>query len=73
MHTDGKESHAIVMKAQIQSGNVSNPKTIEASTESARTGKLSGNTMVSIPVDSYGLARKPLHNSTVSQKCTKYR
>ena len=38
MHTDGKESHAIVMKAQIQSGDVSNPKNIEESTESARTG-----------------------------------
>ena len=47
MHTDGEESHAIVMKAQIQSGNVSKRKTIEALTESARTGKLSANTMVS--------------------------
>jgi len=46
LHTDGKESHAIVMKAQIQSGKVSNPKNIEASTESARTGILSANTMV---------------------------
>ena len=47
MHTDGEESHAIVMKAQIQSGDVSNPKNIEESTESARTGILSANTMVS--------------------------
>jgi hypothetical protein len=37
LHTDGKESHAIAMKAQIQSGDVSNPKNIEESTESART------------------------------------
>jgi hypothetical protein len=37
LHTDGEESHAIVMKAQIQSGDVSNPKNIEESTESART------------------------------------
>jgi hypothetical protein len=34
------------MKAQIQSGDVSNPKNIEDSTESARTGILSANTMV---------------------------
>ena len=47
MHTDGKEPHAIAMKAQIQSGDVSNPKNIEESTESARTGILSVNTRVS--------------------------
>jgi hypothetical protein len=46
LHTDGKESHAIVMKAQIQSGNVSKRKTIEVLTESARTGILSAFTMV---------------------------
>ena len=34
------------MKAQIQSGDVSNPKNIEEPTESARTGKLSASTMV---------------------------
>jgi hypothetical protein len=46
LHTDGEESHAIVMKAQIQSGDVSSPKTIEVLTESARTGILFANTMV---------------------------
>ena len=34
------------MNVRIQNGNVSKPKTIEASTESARTGILSANTMV---------------------------
>ena len=53
MHTDGKESHAIVMKVQIQSGDVSNPKNIEESTESARTGNLASSVQtISIsPVD----------------------
>ena len=41
-----KKPHGIVMKVQIQSGNVSKRETIEALTESARTGKLSANTMV---------------------------
>ena len=34
------------MKVQILSGNVSKRETIEASTESARTGKLSAYTVV---------------------------
>jgi hypothetical protein len=41
-----KVSHGIATKVPIQSGNASKRKTIEASTESARTGILSANTMV---------------------------
>ena len=39
------------MKVQNQSGNVSKRETIEALTESARTGILSGNTMVNFDSD----------------------
>ena len=41
-----KTPHGIATKVQILSGNVSKRKTIEALTESARTGILSANTMV---------------------------
>ena len=41
-----KKPHDITTKIQNQSGNVSKRETIEALTESARTGILSGNTMV---------------------------
>ena len=44
-----KKPHGIEMKIPIQSGNASKHKTIEASTKSARTGILSGNTMVNQP------------------------
>ena len=41
-----EEAHGIATKVRIPSGNVSKRDTIEESTESARTGKLSANTMV---------------------------
>jgi hypothetical protein len=41
-----KKPHGIVTKVRIQSGNVSKHKTIEAVTESARTGILAVNTTV---------------------------
>jgi len=41
-----KKPHGTVMKVQILSGNVSKRETIEALTESARTGILSAFTMV---------------------------